>query len=72
MAMQALKCKSESNGDGVHCMLLLPGWVRTDMGGQNARKSAQEAVREMLGVIGNYASLKNGGFYSYEGKEYPW
>jgi len=52
---------------------LCPGWVRTDMGGQNAYKSVEEAGQSVLWLIeqhldmiqGKPSEIKNGQFYYY-------
>lgn len=49
-----------------------PGWVRTDMGGQDAPLSVSEAVRSMLGVIGDYTFADSGKFFSETGEEIAW
>ena len=38
MAMQEIAVKGKD--DGIHVLCLVPGWVRTDMGGPNGRLSA--------------------------------
>jgi NAD(P)-dependent dehydrogenase (short-subunit alcohol dehydrogenase family) len=57
---------------GVSCVLIHPGWVRTDMGGPNAPLSPQESVSAMRQLIENLGPKNSGRFYSYDGREYPW
>jgi NAD(P)-dependent dehydrogenase (short-subunit alcohol dehydrogenase family) len=59
-------------GDGVIVVSMHPGWVRTDMGGSNARLSPRESVRGMISVIGNLRPSDSGRFLTYEGQELPW
>jgi NAD(P)-dependent dehydrogenase (short-subunit alcohol dehydrogenase family) len=57
---------------GIICVLLHPGWVRTDMGGPKAPLTAQESVSAMRRLIAAFGPKDSGKFYSYEGREYPW
>lgn len=57
---------------GITCVLLNPGWVRTDMGGPKAPLSPQESVTVMRNLIGTLGPDQSGKFYNYDGREYPW
>jgi NAD(P)-dependent dehydrogenase (short-subunit alcohol dehydrogenase family) len=57
---------------GISCVLIHPGWVRTDMGGSNAPLPPQESVSAMRQLIGTFGPKNSGRFYSYNGREYPW
>jgi NAD(P)-dependent dehydrogenase (short-subunit alcohol dehydrogenase family) len=57
---------------GISCVLVHPGWVRTDMGGPKAPLSPQESVRAMRQLIGTLGPKNSGHFYGYDGREYPW
>jgi NAD(P)-dependent dehydrogenase (short-subunit alcohol dehydrogenase family) len=56
----------------ISCVLLNPGWVKTDMGGPNARITAHESVSAMRGLIAKLGPEDSGRFYNYTGREYPW
>ncbi|MFB6248528.1 MAG: SDR family oxidoreductase [Salinibacter sp.] len=58
--------------DGVVVVAMHPGWVRTDMGGPNARLSTEEAVSGMLDVIEGLSPADAGRFLAYDGEELPW
>jgi NAD(P)-dependent dehydrogenase (short-subunit alcohol dehydrogenase family) len=57
---------------GIACVLLNPGWVRTDMGGPKAPLSPQESVTAMRRLIDTFGPNQTGKFYNYDGREYPW
>ena len=57
---------------GIACVVINPGWVRTDMGGPNARLSPEESVGAMRGLIAKLGPDDSGRFYNYDGREYPW
>ena len=57
---------------GITCVLLNPGWVRTDMGGPKAPLSPQESVTAMRHLIETLGPAQSGKFYNFDGREYPW
>jgi NAD(P)-dependent dehydrogenase (short-subunit alcohol dehydrogenase family) len=58
--------------DDVIVVSMHPGWVRTDMGGANARLSPEESVDGMLDVIADLTPDDTGRFLTYGGGELPW
>ena len=60
------------SSDGIMAVALHPGWVKTDMGGQNAPLTVKESVEGLLAVIGSLDESKNGGFFEFSGKARPW
>ena len=58
--------------DGIAVLMLHPGWVRTDMGGSNAKLDIDTSVRKMLDVINTLDMGKTGTFLNYEGKKLEW
>ena len=58
--------------DGISVLMLHPGWVRTDMGGSNAKLDIDTSVRKMLDVINSLDMGKTGAFLNYEGKKLEW
>ena len=51
MGMQEFAIKLKENG--VHVLLLHPGWVQTSMGGKNATVTIDDSVKGMLRIIEN-------------------
>jgi len=59
-------------GEGFIFIAMSPGWVRTDMGGEQASLSPEESVAGMLGTLAPLTPEDSGRFLSYDGKELPW
>lgn len=58
--------------DQIPVLLLHPGWVRTDMGGENAPLEVPESIAGMMEQI-DLLSLENSGqFVDWSGTEIPW
>jgi NAD(P)-dependent dehydrogenase (short-subunit alcohol dehydrogenase family) len=57
---------------GIICVVISPGWVRTDMGGRGGRLSPAESIEAMRSVIASLTPDDSGKFLSYTGKAYPW
>jgi NAD(P)-dependent dehydrogenase (short-subunit alcohol dehydrogenase family) len=58
--------------DGIVAVALHPGWVRTDMGGRNARTPVEEAVASLIRTIESLDMDRSGGFYDRDGQPLPW
>ena len=57
---------------GITCVLMHPGWVRTDMGGSDADLDMPTSIRGVREVIDNLTPANNGRFLNYDGSEIPW
>lgn len=62
----------ELAGRGITCVVLHPGWVRTDMGGPSAAIDPATSIAGMRGVIAKLGRADNGRFLNYDGGEIPW
>ena len=51
---------------------LHPGWVQTEMGGQNALITPEESVRGMLQVIARVTRDDSGSFFNFKDQALPW
>lgn len=58
--------------DGIVCVALNPGWVKTDMGGPSARLTPEESVSAMRERIAGYGPADSGRFLSWDGKQFEW
>uniref|UniRef100_A0A3Q1GSH0 Si:dkey-12e7.4 n=1 Tax=Acanthochromis polyacanthus TaxID=80966 RepID=A0A3Q1GSH0_9TELE len=58
--------------DGILCMVIHPGWVRTDMGGSEAPLSPEESISAVLSVIGGLTEKDHGSFLNFTGEQLPW
>jgi len=57
---------------GIIAIAQHPGWVRTDMGGEDADLDIQTSVEGMKNVIEQLTPEDSGKFISYDGSELPW
>ena len=57
---------------GIVVVSFHPGWVRTDMGGEEGPLSPEESVEGMREVMDRLTSEDSGRFLDYQGKELPW
>ncbi|XP_010728700.3 uncharacterized protein LOC104918591 [Larimichthys crocea] len=62
----------ELKKDEILFALLHPGWVRTDMGGEEGEIDAPESVQGMLHVMASLTEKQNGAFLDYKGEPVPW
>lgn len=57
---------------GAALVAMCPGWVKTDLGGQDATLSVEESVSGMLAVIASLTPQDTGTFRNYAGAHLPW
>lgn len=68
--MRSASC--DLHQDGVTAIIMHPGWVKTDMGGENAHISTAESVAGIARVIEQLTPEDSGRLLTYQGKEMPW
>jgi NAD(P)-dependent dehydrogenase (short-subunit alcohol dehydrogenase family) len=54
------------------CVVISPGWVRTDMGGPQAAQSPSESIAGIIRVLRGLTPKDSGKFLDYRGEELPW
>lgn len=57
---------------GIVVVAISPGWVRTDMGGDDAKVGVEDAVAGMLRVLERLQTGDSGRFLDWQGKPVPW
>ncbi len=63
---------NELKGEGFRCIVMSPGWVKTDMGGPNARLTPEESISGMIEVINGLTAEDSGKFFNHAGEKLPW
>jgi NAD(P)-dependent dehydrogenase (short-subunit alcohol dehydrogenase family) len=63
---------AELKPEGFTCIALIPGWVRTEMGGPDATLTPEESVTGMRRVLDRLTPEDTGKFLGYDGKRVPW
>lgn len=62
---------ARSGGDRT-LLLMAPGWVRTDMGGPEARLTIEESIPNLLNTMESYAGRRGIHYLDYLGRVVPW
>ena len=56
----------------ITAVVLHPGWVKTDMGGDAAPTTIEESVDGMMNVISKLTLKDSSRFFDFEGEQIPW
>ncbi|MEM7183883.1 MAG: SDR family oxidoreductase [Spirochaetota bacterium] len=71
MMNRALSLEIEE--EGIISVVVNPGWVQTDMGGQKASLTPEQSVRGMIeNVINKVTITDTGKFFQWDGTIHPW
>ena len=57
--------------DGIKCVALHPGWVKTEMGGPNAEISTRECVTGLFNILLSLKAEDSGRFIDIDGTDIP-
>ncbi|CAJ0564712.1 unnamed protein product, partial [Mesorhabditis spiculigera] len=57
--------------DGILCCSLVPGWVKTDMGGDGAITTVEEACTEMVATMLKIDESHTGAYLRRNGQQFP-
>lgn len=63
---------AELKPEGFICVAMIPGWVKTEMGGPDAELTPEQSVTGMRKVIGGLKPEDSGKFWSHDGSKVPW
>ena len=63
---------NELGPEGFTCVVVHPGWVRTDMGGPGAPILPADSVKMLLKLIDGLTPSDNGKFFNNDGTILPW
>ena len=63
---------NELKDENFRCIMMSPGWVKTDMGGPNARLTPAESIGGMISVINGLTAEDSGVFFNHDGEHLPW
>ena len=67
------RCLSDELGpQGITCVAVHPGWVRTDMGGSEATLGIDESVASFAAAIDRATPADNGALWDHEGRPLGW
>lgn len=77
MSKAALNMASKSmsvdlSAEGVLCVVMNPGWVKTDMGGSSAPTDVTESASKMIGMIDKMTLEDTGKFFDFKGGTIPY
>ncbi|WP_303310590.1 SDR family oxidoreductase [Hymenobacter sp. BT730] len=70
MYMRALA--AEIGNMGLICILVDPGWVRTDMGGSSAALPPSDSAKGIIRLAEQLHAEENGSFVTWRGEPVPW
>ncbi|WP_457669017.1 SDR family oxidoreductase [Thiolapillus sp.] len=63
----------ELHEEGIICVVVNPGWVKTRMGGDSADLTTEQAIHGMIEKVLNQVDLGDSGkFFNQDGSEHPW
>lgn len=70
--MLTLHQASDLKNAGVIVIVLSPGWVKTEMGGEGAILEPEESVSNIIKTLGGLDASKSGKCFWYDGQEREW
>ena len=70
--MFTVAMKNEAIADNISFVILHPGWVKTDMGGDRAPVEIPQSITGMREVLTSRTLENSGEFVQYDGELLPW
>ncbi|KAI0630617.1 NAD-P-binding protein [Trametes polyzona] len=71
-ALNMLMYKQKVERPDLVFLAICPGWVKTEMGGENATVEAKDSVAGILKVVTSATVADSGKFLNYTGQPMPW
>ncbi|KAJ8463203.1 hypothetical protein ONZ51_g10408 [Trametes cubensis] len=71
-ALNMLTYKQKAERPDITAVLVDPGWVKTEMGGEGAVLEPEFSVSNVLRVVTGLTNKDSGKFFRYTGEEIPW
>lgn len=66
------KLAFDLKGKNILAAAISPGWVKTDMGGKNAKLKVEDSAAGIIKVIAGLDADNSGSFFGYDGKPIAW
>jgi NAD(P)-dependent dehydrogenase (short-subunit alcohol dehydrogenase family) len=70
--MAMVTAANELRARGIIVAVISPGWVKTDMGGDNAALTVEESASGIRKAIEGLSAATSGRFFNHSGEEIPW
>ena len=70
--MATVKLAQDLRADGVAVLSLHPGWVKTDMGGEEAVIQVADSAAGLRGIIDRATLADTGSFHAFDGRTVSW
>lgn len=70
--MVSVKSAAALAPEGIGVVMLHPGWVQTDMGGENAPLTVDQSADAIVASIDNLSLADTGRFIRWDGYDHPW
>ncbi|KAH9887892.1 NAD-P-binding protein [Cubamyces lactineus] len=71
-ALNMLTYKQQKERPDIVFISVCPGWLKTDLGGQNAPNDVEVGVAGVLKTIMGLTPQDSGKFFNYKGENLPW
>ena len=57
---------------GITCVVINPGWVRTDMGGPHGTQTPAGSIAKLRRLMEDLGPAHSGKFFNHDGREFAW